>query len=77
LGALGDRESVPALSLALTDFTPWVRRNAAWSLLELGEALQLVASMTQDADAGVRLFATIAQERLQRENGTDGSSPTL
>ncbi len=77
LGALGDRESVSALSLALTDSAPWVRRNAAWSLLELGEALHLVASMMEDADAGVRCFAANAQVRLQREDGTGGPSSTL
>lgn len=68
LGALEDRESVSVLSLALTDSKPWVRRNAAWSLLELGEALRLVASMIKDEDAGVRLFAANASERLQNEN---------
>ena len=72
--ALGDRDSVSALSLALTDSIPWVRRNVAWSLLELGEALDLVASMTQDADVGVRMFAANAREHLQRENGTGSSS---
>ena len=57
LGALGDIDSVPALSLALMDSKAWVRRNAAWSLLRLGENVRLVASMFNDADEGVRLFA--------------------
>ncbi|MDP6102654.1 MAG: HEAT repeat domain-containing protein [Dehalococcoidia bacterium] len=65
LGALGDHDSVSSLSLALTDTKAWVRRNAAWSLLELGEALSLVASMAKDEDAGVRLFAATARERLR------------
>ena len=81
LGALGDYESTSALCLALTDPTPWVRRNAAWSLLELGESLRLVASMTEDPDAGVRCFANNARDRLVEAErngvspGDDGSSP--
>ena len=74
LGALGDRESVSALSLALTDSKAWVRRNAAWALLELGDALKLVASMVKDEDAGVRLFAVNARERLQDESMAIDSS---
>jgi len=64
LGSLGDRESVPALCRALAVPKPWVRRNAARSLLELGEALQLVASMTRDSDTGVRCLAANARRRL-------------
>lgn len=68
LGALGDRESAAALSLALNDTVAWVRRNAAWALLEMNEALHLVASMTRDQDAGVRVFATNARLRLQAQD---------
>lgn len=64
LGALKDKDSVPALCLALMDDKGWVRRNAAWSLLALGESLNLVSSMKNDEDVGVRMFAETASARL-------------
>ncbi len=67
LGALRDKDSVPALCLALMDYTGWVRRNAAWSLLELGESLYLVASMKNDEDIGVRMFAENASQILDHQ----------
>ena len=75
LGALGDRESVSALTLALTDPKPWVRRNAAWSLLAMEEALNLVASMNRDEDQGVRLFAENARKKMQGSFPTGGAVP--
>jgi len=73
LGALGDKDSVSTLCLALKDPTPWVRRNAAWSLLQIGEALNLVASMSRDQDAGVRSFAARARQLLELGSGSDSS----
>ena len=67
LGALRDKDSIPALCLALMDDKGWVRRNAAWSLLEFGESLNLVASMKNDEDVGVRMFAENAFARLNSE----------
>jgi hypothetical protein len=52
-----------------------VRRNAAWSLLELGESLRLVASMIEDTDAGVRTFAASARKRLQQAEQAGDTEP--
>lgn len=71
VGALGDRDSVSTLCLALNDRSAWVRRNAAWSLLQMGESLNLVASMSQDQDTGVRSFAARARQRLELDSGHD------
>ena len=65
LGALYDRDSVSALSIALMDSKAWVRRNAAWSLLRLRENLRLVASMVNDVDEGVRMFARNASSLVE------------
>ena len=65
LGALYDRDSVSALSIALMDPKDWVRRNAAWSLLRLRENLRLVASMVNDVDEGVRMFARNASSIIE------------
>lgn len=73
IGALGDKDSVSTLCGALTDSAAWVRRNAAWSLLVMGEALNLVADMNQDQDTGVRSFAARARQRLEVGNGPDRS----
>jgi len=60
LGEIGDIESVPYLLHALHDANAWVRRNAAWSLLQLGESLDVIASLIDDSDRGVRAFASKA-----------------
>lgn len=68
LGVLGNSSVVPDLLSALHDPSPWVRRNAAWSILELGESLEILASLDKDPDTGVRAFARYAKEILQRDN---------
>ena len=47
------------------DSKAWVRRNAAWSLLRLRENLRLVASMVNDVDEGVRMFARNASSLVE------------
>ena len=67
MGELRDKESVDHLCRLLDDPFGWVRRNAAWSLLEMGEALTHIASKVEDEDSGMRRYAVDARRRLQAE----------
>ena len=68
LGVLGNSSVVPDLLASLHDSSSWVRRNAAWSILELGESLEILAALDKDPDTGVRAFARHAKKILCRDN---------
>jgi cyclophilin family peptidyl-prolyl cis-trans isomerase len=73
LGAIGDKESMPALVAALGDSNPWVRTNAATAITRMAtkdaklldtptvaEDVRHVMTLTEDLDPGTRASAVDA-----------------
>ena len=68
LGILGNSSTVPDLLRSLRDPSAWVRRNAAWSIMQLGESLDVLSCLDEDPDTGVRTFARYAKKIIARRS---------